>query len=104
MNTPRIESLLKLLPSQPDDPFLRYALGIEFANEGNDSGAEEYFRGVFEKFPTYVPNYLHYGMLLERQEQIDRAREIYLLGIKAADVAGDLHAKSELTGALEMLV
>jgi tetratricopeptide (TPR) repeat protein len=99
MSNSRIESLLKALPSRENDPFVYYAVGIEYRNAGDDEQALHYLELVHTRFPEYVPNYYHLAAQLEKAENYDRALEIYAEGLRRAQAAGDTHAYSELTRA-----
>ncbi len=53
--------------------------------------------------PGYLPNYYHFGKLLERLGERNRAGEIYSLGMEMARSQGNTHTLSELRGALDLL-
>ena len=74
MTTPRIEQLLSFLPLRPDDPFVVYALAIEYKNAVRLDDALRYFSEVHTRFPDYVPNYLHFGGLLTERGETAEAR------------------------------
>jgi len=67
-----------------DDPFPAYQKDVQ-----NISGVT-----CFRKF---------FRILLERKGRIDEARAIYQEGIEIAGRKGDMHAKGELQGALDLL-
>jgi tetratricopeptide (TPR) repeat protein len=97
-----LENLLKSFETKKNDPFLQYGIAIEYRNEGNLEKALEFFRGVHEHFPAYVPNYYHFGQALASLGELEEAARIYEEGIRVAGKSGDGHAVSELRGALEM--
>ena len=99
----RLEILLQMEAKQPDDAFVKYAIATEHISLGNDAEALPYFSLLVDKFPAYVPTYLHLGMLYERLEQLENAIDAYKKGIEAAKQAGDKKALGELNEAL-MLV
>jgi tetratricopeptide (TPR) repeat protein len=103
MTAPRLEQLRKARQQRPEDPFLTYAIAIELVNEGLDAEARPLFEELLERHQSYVPTYLHAGMLFERGEETRRAKEIYMRGIEVAQSAGNSHAASELRGALAAL-
>jgi Flp pilus assembly protein TadD len=97
----RLDQLLKFKDSRPDDPFIQYAIGIELKNAERFVEAESQLRIVAERFPTYVPTYLHFGQVLEAVGKEDEARSVYQQGLKHAN--RDPHAASELQAALDMI-
>lgn len=99
---PRMQQIEEMLVEDPDDVFLRYALGMEYVSLGDDRTAVEHFRGLMEK-DRYVPAYLQAGQALTRLDEIDAAREIFRQGIEAARAQGDVHAEGEMTGFLESI-
>ncbi len=103
-NSSRIEQIQKLLESQSEDPFLHYALGIEYVGASNDSKAKEIFEQVMNKFPKYHPTYYHYAKLLERQDEIDKAIEIYEEGMAVCKELGEQHSLRELRAAYDELL
>ncbi|MCX6626068.1 MAG: tetratricopeptide repeat protein [Candidatus Solibacter sp.] len=53
--------------------------------------------------PDYAPAYFYGGQTLERMGRLEEAREMCLRGIEVTTRGGDLHARSEMQGALDML-
>lgn len=101
--TDRISQLLAFLEGRPNDPFIPYALAIEYKNSGDSASARRYFEDVRSRFPEYVPTYLHLGGLLSETGDVSGARAAYTVGIERARAAGDGHALSELADALALL-
>ena len=107
--SPQIERLLKLVKagekveSSQQNPFVFYALAIEYRNEGDLERARHYFEFVHENFPEYLPNFYHYGICLESQGNAEGAAKILDEGIQLAKVQNDMHALSELEGARQNL-
>jgi uncharacterized protein HemY len=102
--TSRIPQLTAALEKRPDDPFLRYALGVEHMNEGALAAARSYFAHVHARHPNYVPLYLHFGNLLDQLGEKQEARKIFEEGLIVSRAASDSHAASELQMALDLLV
>lgn len=99
----RIAALKSFLESSPDDSFLLHALALEHIKLGNDAAAHELFTSLLERDPGYVGSYYHLGKLLERQQKIREAINVYEQGMAVARKAGDNHAYNELNGAKEEL-
>jgi Tfp pilus assembly protein PilF len=95
--------LQEMLAQDPDDPFLRYGLAMDFAGGGEDEAAATQFADLLRMAPDYVPAYLQAGQVLARLGRDDEARAVYRAGVAAAQKAGDAHAAGELQGFLDML-
>jgi Flp pilus assembly protein TadD len=99
----RKQQLQEMLAGDPNDVFLRYALAMEFAAEGND---EEALRGLLKMLGDkldYPPAYLQAGQILMRLDRLDEARTTFKQGITLAQRLGDAHAAGEMEGFLDTL-
>ena len=103
MATDRLDALKNMVAQNPAESFLRYGLAMEYANTGDLESAAREFRSLIAANPNYSAAYFHGGQTLERLGRPEEARELYRLGIEAATRNGDLHTRSELQGALDML-
>ena len=103
MATPRTEMLKSLLAQDPKNTFARYGLAMEYANTGHSAEAVAEYRLLMENNPDYAAAYFHCGQTLERMGQLDDARATYQQGIDVTTRIGDLHTRSELQGALDLL-
>jgi tetratricopeptide (TPR) repeat protein len=103
MSAERIESMKQFLQLYPDNPFPRYALALEFKNNGQPDQAVATFQELAERLPAYVPTYLQFGMLLEQLGRFDEAKDVLTRGVEKARAAGDNHALGEIQGALDGL-
>ena len=101
--TPRRTMLENFVARNPQDAFARYGLAMECVGAGELPLAAEHFSQLVAANPQYVPAYYHYGQLLARLEQTEKAREILRTGMDVARKAGDMHALSELEQALSDL-
>jgi tetratricopeptide (TPR) repeat protein len=99
----RLEQLREHLKSRPNDPFVRYAIGIELKNAGQSAEARAAFAELIRSNPEYVPTYYHFGQTLEQLSEFEEAVKIYETGIVTAKAAGDAHAAEELARALQSL-
>lgn len=84
-----------------DDPFLIYALAMEYAKIKETRLAEKKYQLLIDKHPDYTGTYLHYAALLELLEKYDKANEIYKIGLSKLKELNDEHAWSELNNAYE---
>jgi tetratricopeptide (TPR) repeat protein len=99
----RIDKLKEFLQATPNDSFLQHALALEYIKEANDNEAKVLFEAILEREPNYVGSYYHLGKLLERNNNIVEAIDIYKKGMEQAKMAKDNHSYNELIGAREDL-
>jgi Tfp pilus assembly protein PilF len=99
----RIEQLLDFLKQTPNDCFLKHALALEYIKLGRDQEAEVLFKENMAFDDKYIATYYHLAKLLERQNRIQEAINIYEKGLVQAQAIGDRHAFAEMEAALEDL-
>ncbi len=102
MSNNRLSQLYKWLEEEPNDPFLHYSIGLEILNQDLNN-TKEHFDEVLKKFPEYLPTYYQLAKLYERLGLEEEALEIYKKGITLGTSQKNMHAVSELKGALQML-
>ncbi len=103
MQKSRLETLRDFVAANPNDSFVRYGLAQEYLKLDQVEKAIAEFQELLRLNPNYVAAYYHAGQALQKLGRTEDARRIYSQGIEAADRAGDLHAKSELQAALDLL-
>jgi tetratricopeptide (TPR) repeat protein len=96
MQSTRLQKLLEFYKSEPNDPFLKYALATEYIAINDFDTALIYFEDLILNHKDYVGTYYHLGKLYEKLNRKDDAIRIYQQGMGAARAAGDNHAYSEL--------
>ena len=99
----RLEQIQTFLTESPNDPFLIYAMALEYLKIHNYDKALDIFEQLTENHPMYVGTYYHLGKLQEKLEQYDEALETYQEGMKVAQKLADRHSLNELQGAYNML-
>jgi tetratricopeptide (TPR) repeat protein len=99
----RIAMLQESLLTRPDEPFVRYALAMEFANAGQRDKAWEQFDYLLSRHPNYVATYYQAGAFLARGNQFEEARQVLKRGVEVAREQGNNHALDELEAALNEL-
>jgi tetratricopeptide (TPR) repeat protein len=99
----RLEVLRNMVAQNPNDSFSRYGLAMEYANSGDLERAIEEYRALLSVNPNYSAAYYHGGQTLEKLGRRDEARVIYRDGIEATTRIGDLHTRSEIQAALDLL-
>jgi tetratricopeptide (TPR) repeat protein len=100
----RQEALRAMLAQTPDNSFLRYGLALDLAGSGDLEGALGEFEALVARDPDYKAAYFHAGQAAEKLGRKEAARDWYRRGIEVTARLGDEHARSELQGALDMLV
>lgn len=103
--TPRMGQIEALLADDPNDPFLRYGLALEYSSTGDDTTAAKLLRELIALDPAdpYIPAFLMCGQALARLGQEGEAAKVLKQGIAAATKAGTpeaLHARGEMEGLL----
>src|SRR5947209_8870186 len=94
----RKQQILDMLADDPNDPFLRYGLGMEYMSEGANEEAVRCFRELTEVVPEYVPGYQQAGQVLTKLGRTDEARDFFRRGIAMAQKVGNMHARDEMQG------
>ncbi|MBY0522523.1 MAG: tetratricopeptide repeat protein [Gemmataceae bacterium] len=92
----RKEQLEEMLADDPNDPFLRYGLAMEYVSAGDNAAAAKQFQDLIAVVPDYAPAYLQGGQALLRLERSDEARELWNRGVAVAKQAGNTHAADEM--------
>ena len=99
----RIEQIKGFLSQTPDDPFLKYALAIEYIGLEQDDMAYEIFIDLTQNAPDYFATYYHLAKLYERRGDEATAIATYEKGMEITQRLGERHAHGELRSALEEL-
>lgn len=99
MEENRLVILQRMLASDPNDAFLRYAIAKEYESAGDTAAAIEMLESLRSENPDYTGLYYHLGKLYEKNDQPDIAISIYNEGIRITKSVGDMHALSELQNA-----
>ena len=99
----RIDQLRALLEEEPGDPFLNYALGLEFLKMNDLQHSCEVFRGLSERSPDYLATYYQLGKVYEAMQEKEKALRTYEIGLAVAKAQGHHHTYTELRGAITAL-
>jgi Tfp pilus assembly protein PilF len=103
MTDSRLDILRAMVGANPQDSFARYGLAMEYVKSGNLEKAAGEFKNLLQANPNYAAAYFHGGQTLEKLGKIDAARAMYEKGIEVTTATGDLHTRSELQAALDIL-
>ncbi len=92
-----------MLSQDPGNSFVRYGLAQALASNGQYRAAVEQYRELLARDAGYVAAYYHGGQALEKAGDIDGARSLYEEGLEACTRKGDMHTRSEIQAALDIL-
>ena len=96
----RLNQLLKLHATSPEDAFLLFAIAKEYEKQNDYVKAIDYYKSLLSKNKDYIAAYYHLGKVYEVMEDIQNSREIYSSGIKIAQDIKDHKTLAELRNAL----
>jgi len=99
----RLATLLTMARDKPNDPFLIFALALEYHGAGNEAESRSYFERLVNEFPDYVATYYQYGKMEEEKGNTARAADLYRAGINISRAAGNAKTARELQAALDMM-
>lgn len=101
--TDRLQALLSMLESDPEDAFCLYGIAQEYATRGEHAQAIEFYDRAIASDPTDAYAFFHKGRSLQALQRNKDATETLTAGLQVARTQGDLHAESELQGYLQEL-
>jgi Tfp pilus assembly protein PilF len=99
----RLEKLKEFLLADPNDPFIKHAMALEYSKIGDEKSARTLLEDILERDPAYIGSYYHLAKLLERTGETALALQWYEKGMAAAKTAGEKKAYNELQAAYEDL-
>ncbi|MBV8550748.1 MAG: tetratricopeptide repeat protein [Acidobacteriaceae bacterium] len=103
MATNRLDILKQMIAQDPKNSFARYGLAMEYAKSGELEQAVSEFHALLAQDESYAAAYFHGGQALEKLGKVEEARAMYEKGIAVTTRKGDLHTRSEIQAALDML-
>lgn len=95
MHDERIRKLKEMLEAEPGDPFLYYALAMEY-QEAEPGQALTYLEHLRTHFPDYAPTYYPLAHLYWDLGQTEHARVVFEEGIEVCRRAGENKLLMEL--------
>lgn len=104
MTNTRLEALKQQLEKEPEDSFMRYAIGLEYMSLNKLEEARDIFEELRNSDPNYNATYFQLGKVYEMLGEEYMARKIYEQGIFVTTQQGELHTRSELEQALNDLL
>ena len=94
----RLAKLLKILATDPADPFVLYGIAQEHAKTGDYTEAVAFYDRTLAADPAYCYAYFHKARAQQAAGDITAALRTAVEGVKAAQKAGDAKALNELSG------
>ncbi len=100
MNQERLNQLLEFLRQEPENPFLLYAIALEY--EKNDlTEARLYYEKLLHEHPDYLATYYHAAKLYVSLEEKNKAVQTFEQGIEKASSQQATLALRELRNAYQ---
>jgi len=99
----RIDALVRMLASRPDDPRLRFGLALEYLNAGRTTEGVAELRRYLESTPDEGNAWGRLAAALAGLGREEEAREAYRMGIEAAERHGHPTMAQEFRESLEGL-
>ncbi len=102
-NNNRLQELLDFLEKEPNDPFLKYALAMEYANIDLEKSLKMY-EDLLKNHSDYLPTYYQAAKLYEELERNEQAEEIYKKGVELSESQNNTHTLKELQKAYQQFL
>ncbi len=96
----RLTQLKQFASEEPNDPFNRYALALEYLKT-DPAQAISLFDQLMHTHPNYLPTYYPFAQLLIELKSVEKAEQIFLAGIEMAKTNGDAKTLKELMSAYQ---
>ena len=103
MSNTRLDQILKMLETHPNDPFLHYASALEYEKLEQFEQAIAILERLIIEQPDYLPTYYKTGQLHEVVANTERSIELYKEGKRLARIQKDFKTEGELSEALMLL-
>ena len=99
----RLEQLELLARKDPGDPFIQYAIALEYVSSNRLEEAVGILERLMDASPDYTAGYHQAGRVYEQLDQEEEARRCYERGIVVAERQGDAKDLEEMREALAFL-
>ncbi len=99
----RLEQLELLARKDPGDPFIQYAIALEYVSSNRLEEAVGILERLMDASPDYTVGYHQAGRVYEQLDQEEEARRCYERGIVVAERQGDAKDLEEMREALAFL-
>ena len=95
----RFNQLLSFLEKEPNDPFLNYAVAMEYIGKDEKELAFEKLKNIVELHPQYGATYYHLAKLYLEKDDKENAEIIFKKGIEITKTNKEQHLLAELQSA-----
>jgi tetratricopeptide (TPR) repeat protein len=99
----RLAALEEMLRESPNDPFLHYAIAVEYAAQNQTAEAIQRIEQLIGNKPDYLGAYYKLGKLYEDNNQPEKALDVFKRGASLAQQQGNKKTLGELNEAIWML-
>lgn len=99
-----MQQIREMLKKDPEDPFLNYALAMEYVGQNNDDEAINILESLHKNHPDYTATYYHLAQAYIRTGKKEDAVSMLKEGISVASAKRERHALSELQSAYNELI
>jgi len=99
----RTAAIEAMLSKNPEDVFLRYSLGMEYASTGRLDEACEQFDLCLHADADYLPAYVEAGKAYRQAGRGNKAKEMFARGLEIALKTGDNHTADRIRQQMELL-
>jgi tetratricopeptide (TPR) repeat protein len=99
----RLDKLLKILDTEPNDPFVLYGIAQEHANAECFAEAVAFYDRCLAADASYLYAFYHKAVAQKEMQDEPGAKDTARAGLAAARKAGDFKAQSELQTLLDSL-
>ena len=99
----RLDQLLKLAQTSPDDPLTHYAVALEYFNQQRFEEACDAFETTLRIDPNYLAAYYHKARTEIRAARTEAARATLTRGLETAQRLGDRKTEREMRELLETI-
>lgn len=103
MEQSRLDMLERYYKEDPEDPFIIYALALEYEHIDVDK-AEMMYNLLAQNHPDYLPAYYKAAHFFMDRQDLARAKSLFETGIRLAGGQGDIKTLSELKAAYQILI
>ncbi|MBI3314260.1 MAG: tetratricopeptide repeat protein [Candidatus Omnitrophica bacterium] len=99
----QIARFKKVIEYDPQDVLGYFSLGNAYLESGKKREAVDTFEKAVQVDPKHTSSYLGLGMALESLGDFEKAKRIYLQGIKVAEVQGDMMPQKKMESRLKAI-
>ena len=99
----RIDAILRMLGKSPDDVFLHFSLGMEYAATGRYDEAQAAFEKCSDLDAEYLPARVELGKTLRSAGRLGQARRAFTAAAELAKKLSEQHVSDFLEAQLASL-